>query len=588
MNNFWKFFLAALLACLVAFGLFFFIMIGSLGAAVAGGSAKTAIVPPTSILKIDFSTPISERGQSSFSISSLSSLSNLSMEEGMPLLTAVRAIDAAANDPGVKFIYLNTDKMALSMSCAEELRQALTRFHESGKAIVAYANSYDNLSYYIASVADKVIINSYGEAMLNGVSTNLTFYKDLLDKLGVDIQLIRHGKYKSAGEQFTQNHLTDANREQNQELVNSIWATLAEEIAASRDFTADQLNGWIDNLELLDAQTLLDRGIVDQAWYKDELENYLCTLFDVKEAKDLKFADLNSDAIAKVIDNTKVKDKIAVLYADGEIVMDGNADQNIVGDDLARKFKKLQEDSTVKAIVFRVNSPGGSAQAAELINRAMLNAKAYKPVIASYGGYAASGGYWISSNADYIITDNTTLTGSIGVFSLVPNIGGGLDKTLHVKTASVGSHKHSDMMGGMRKLDDAEVAYMQKMVENIYTEFTSLVSRGRRMPVEQVDEIGQGRVWTGRDALTIGLADAKGSLMDAINYAAAKVGLEKYKITVVPEQKSMFEQMMSQFSGNNEEDGIAIKTGIKQVDQFLDVLDDPQMMYARMPYVYEF
>lgn len=588
MNNFWKFFLAALLACLVAFGLFFFIMIGSLGAAVAGGSAKTAIVPPTSILKIDFSTPISERGQSSFSLSSLSSLSNLSMEEGMPLLTAVRAIDAAANDPGVKFIYLNTDKMALSMSCAEELRQALTRFHESGKAIVAYANSYDNLSYYIASVADKVIINSYGEAMLNGVSTNLTFYKDLLDKLGVDIQLIRHGKYKSAGEQFTQNHLTDANREQNQELVNSIWATLAEEIAASRDFTADQLNGWIDNLELLDAQTLLDRGIVDQAWYKDELENYLCTLFDVKEAKDLKFADLNSYAIAKVIDNTKVKDKIAVLYADGEIVMDGNADQNIIGDDLARKFKKLQEDSTVKAIVFRVNSPGGSAQAAELINRAMLNAKAYKPVIASYGGYAASGGYWISSNADYIITDNTTLTGSIGVFSLVPNIGGGLDKTLHVKTASVGSHKHSDMMGGMRKLDDAEVAYMQKMVENIYTEFTSLVSRGRRMPVEQVDEIGQGRVWTGRDALTIGLADAKGSLMDAINYAAAKVGLEKYKITVVPEQKSMFEQMMSQFSGNNEEDGIAIKTGIKQVDQFLDVLDDPQMMYARMPYVYEF
>ena len=588
MNNFWKFFLAALLACLVAFGLFFFIMIGSLGAAVAGGSAKTAIVPPTSILKIDFSTPISERGQSSFSLSSLSSLSNLSMEEGMPLLTAVRAIDAAANDPGVKFIYLNTDKMALSMSCAEELRQALTRFHESGKAIVAYANSYDNLSYYIASVADKVIINSYGEAMLNGVSTNLTFYKDLLDKLGVDIQLIRHGKYKSAGEQFTQNHLTDANREQNQELVNSIWATLAEEIAASRDFTADQLNGWIDNLELLDAQTLLDRGIVDQAWYKDELENYLCTLFDVKEAKDLKFADLNSYAIAKVKDDTKVKDKIAVLYADGEIVMDGNADQNIVGDDLARKFKKLQEDSTVKAIVFRVNSPGGSAQAAELINRAMLNAKAYKPVIASYGGYAASGGYWISSNADYIITDNTTLTGSIGVFSLVPNIGGGLDKTLHVKTASVGSHKHSDMMGGMRKLDDAEVAYMQKMVENIYTEFTSLVSRGRRMPVEQVDEIGQGRVWTGRDALTIGLADAKGSLMDAINYAAAKVGLEKYKITVVPEQKSMFEQMMSQFSGNNEEDGIAIKTGIKQVDQFLDVLDDPQMMYARMPYVYEF
>ena len=585
MNNFWKIFLAALLACLVAFGLFFFIMMGSLGAAIAGGASKTAIVPPQSILKIDFSAPISERGQSDFSIQNIS---NLSMEEGMPLLTAVQAINKAAEDPGVKFIYLNTDKMATSMSCAEELRQALAKFRESGKPVIAYANTYDNLSYYLASVADKVIINSYGEAMLTGVGTNITFFKDLLDKLGVDMQLIRHGKYKAAGEQFTQNHLTPENREQNQVLINSIWATLSEEIAASRDFSAEELNSWIDNLELLDAQTLLDRGIVDQAWYKDELENYLCTLFDVKEAKDLKFADLESYALAKVKPDSKVKDKIAVLYADGEIVMDGNADSNIVGDDLARKFKKLQQDSSVKAVVFRVNSPGGSAQAAEIINHAMLNLKQYKPIIASYGGYAASGGYWISSNADYIITDNTCLTGSIGVFSLVPNIGGGLDKTLHIKTASVGSNKHTDMMNGMRKLDDAEVAYMQKMVENIYTAFTSLVSRGRNMSVEQVDEIGQGRVWTGRDALTIGLADQKGSLMDAINYAASVAGLEKYNLMVVPEHKSMFAQMMSQMMGGDEEDDIAIKTGVKQIDQLLDILDDPQMIYARMPYFYEF
>lgn len=585
MNNFWKIFLAALLACLVAFGLFFFIMMGSIGAAIAGGSAKTAIVPPQSILKIDFSTPISERGQSDFS---LQNISNISMEEGMPLLTAVRAINNAAEDPGVKFIYLNTDKMALTMSCAEELRQALANFRESGKPVIAYANTYDNLSYYLASVADKVIINSYGEAVLTGIGTNITFFKDLLDKLGVDIQLIRHGKYKAAGEQFTQNHLTPENREQNQVLINSIWATFCEEIAASRDFSAEELNNWIDNLELLDAQTLLDRGIIDQAWYKDELENYLCTLFDVKEAKDLKFADLNSYAIAKVKDDSKVKDKIAVLYADGEIVMDGNADSNIVGDDLARKFKKLQQDSSVKAVVFRVNSPGGSAQAAEIINHAMLNLKQYKPVIASYGGYAASGGYWISSNADYIITDNTCLTGSIGVFSLVPNIGGGLEKTLYIKTGNVSSNKHSDMMNGMRKLDDAEVAYMQKMVEHIYTEFTSLVSRGRHMTVEQVDEIGQGRVWTGRDALAIGLADQKGSLMDAINYAAQVAGLEKYNLLVVPEHKSMFQQMMSQMLGGDDEDEITVKTGVKQVDQLLDILDDPQMIYARMPYFYEF
>ena len=585
MNNFWKIFLAALLGCLVALGLIFFIFMGSLGAALAGGSSKTAVVPPHSILKIDFSTPISERGQSSFS---LQNIQNFSMEDGMPLLTAIRAIDQAASDPGVKFIYLNTDKMNMSMTCAEELRQALSRFRESGKPIIAYSNGYDNLSYYLASVADKVIINTYGEAMLTGVGTSLTFFKDLLDKLGVDVQLIRHGKYKAAGEQFTQNHLTDENREQNQVLINSIWTSLTEEIAASRDFSADDLNRWIDNLELLDAETLLERGIVDQAMYKDELEDYLCTLFDVKEAKDLKFADFSTYAANKLKDEgKKVKDKIAVIYADGEIDMSGNPDTDIVGEVLARRLKKLEQDSSVKAVVFRVNSPGGSVQASEIINRAMLNLKAVKPVIASYGGYAASGGYWISSNTDYIFTDNTTITGSIGVFSMVPNIGGGLEKTLHVNTASVGSNKHSDMLNGMRKLDDAEVEYMQKMIEKIYTEFTGLVSRGRNMTPEQVDEIGQGRVWTGRDALTLGLADAKGGLVDAIAYAAAAANLDKYRVVEVPEHKSMFAQMMSQMAGSDEGE-IEIKTGIKEVDRLLDILDDPRMLYARLLYEYDF
>jgi protease-4 len=588
MNNFWKVFLAALLGCLVALGLIFFIFIGSLGAAVAGGAAKTAIVPPQSILKIDFSTPISERGQSSFSIQDIASM-NLSMEDGMPLLTAIRAIDQAAADPGVKFIYLNTDNMGMGLTCTEELRQALARFRESGKPIIAYANGYDNLSYYLASVADKVIINTYGEAMLTGISTNLTFYKDLLDKLGVDIQLIRHGKYKSAGEQYTQNHLTDANREQNQVLVSSLWNSMCNEIAASRDFSADEFNAWIDNLELLDAESLQERGIIDQYMYKDELEDYLCSLFDVEEAKDLKFAELGTYAANKLKDdNKKVKDKIAVIYADGEIVMSGNPDNAIVGEAFARRLKKLEQDSTVKAVVFRVNSPGGSVQASEIVNRAMLNLKAVKPVIASYGDYAASGGYWISSNTDYIFTDNTTLTGSIGVFSLVPNIGGGLEKTLHVNTAQVGSNKHSSMMSGMKKLDDAEVEYMQKMIEKIYDQFTGLVARGRNMTQEQVDEIAQGRVWAGSDALNIGLVDKKGGLMDAIAYAAAAANLENYKLIVVPEQKSKFQMMMSQMNGGNDNDGVSIKTGVKEIDQLLRTLDDPQMLYARMPYDYEF
>ena len=584
MNNFWKIFLGALLGCLVALGLVFFMVMGGIGAIVGASSAKNAIVPPKAILKIDFSNNINERGQSAFSMTTAS----MSMSESMSLLQAVRAIDNAATDPGIKFIYLNTDMMGVSIATTEELRHALARFRESGKPVIAYANSYSNGSYYLASVADKVVINPFGDAMLTGVGTNITFFKDLLDKLGVDIQLIRHGKYKAAGEQFTQNHLTPENREQNQVLVDGIWASLSEEIAASRDFSQEDLNNWVDNLELLDAQGLLEKGIVDQCWYKDELDNYLCTLFDVKKADDLKFVDFKTYADAKVKNDTKAKAKIAVVYADGEIEMAGDNDNNIVGDRLARRLQKLEADSTVKAVVFRVNSPGGSAQAAEIINRAMLNLKAVKPVIASYGDYAASGGYWISANADYIFTDKNTLTGSIGVFSLVPNFGGGLDKTLHVKVAGVGSNKHADMMSGMRKLDDAEVEYMQKMVENIYTEFMGLVSRGRHMTVEQVDDIAQGRVWTGRDALTIGLADARGGLTDAIEYAAKVAGLERYQIIESPQPQTIMEQIMTQLMGGGDEISVGFNTDFGSMNPMLDLLDDPNMVYARMPYVYSF
>ena len=505
MNNFWKILLGSLLGCLIALGLIFFIFMGSIGTMAAASASKVSAIPSSAILKIDFSNSISEKGQSLFSVSSLN---NLSMDESMTALSAVRSIEKAAIDPSIKFIYLNTDNMDVSISIAEELRKALLDFRQSGKPVIAYANTYSNLSYYLASVADKVIINSYGDAMLTGVSTNIVFFKDLLDKLGVEMQLIRHGKYKAAGEQFTKNHLTDENREQNQAVVDGIWASLAEEIVASRDFSQEQLNSWVDGLELLDAESLQERGLVDQCWYTDELEDYMCDLFGVNDSKKLAFVDLQSYATLRTNNNPKAKDKIAVVYADGEIVMDGD-DENIIGERLAARLTKLEKDSTVKAVVFRVNSPGGSAQAAEIINRALLNLKATKPVIASYGGYAASGGYWISANADYIFTNNTTLTGSIGVFSMIPNIGGGLEKTLKINNGSVSSNKHSDMFSSMRKLDDAEVAYMEKMVEKVYTNFTELVAEGRHMPVEKVDEIAQGRVWTGRDALQIGLADEK-------------------------------------------------------------------------------
>src|SRR5574344_2459550 len=346
MNNFWKILLGSLLGCLVAFGLIFFIFMGGIGSMAAASASKVSVIPSSAILKIDFSNSISEKGQSLFSVSSLN---NFSMDESMTALSAVRSIEKAAIDPSIKFIYLNTDNMDVSISIAEELRKALLDFRQSGKPVIAYANTYSNLTYYLASVADKVIINSYGDAMLTGVSTNIVFFKDLLDKLGVEMQLIRHGKYKAAGEQFTKNYLTDENREQNQAVVDGIWASLAKEIVASRDFTLEQLNTWVDDLELLDAESLQERGLVDQCWYTDELEDYMCDLFGVNDSKKLAFVDLQSYAILRTNNNPKAKDKIAVVYADGEIVMNGD-DENIVGERLAARLTKLEKDSTVKAV----------------------------------------------------------------------------------------------------------------------------------------------------------------------------------------------------------------------------------------------
>ena len=594
MKTFWKIFFGSLLGCLVAMLICLFIMIGMAGSAASSAMKGSAAPKAGSVLRIDRNALICERAVEDLSMAAFTKRSTGSK---VALLDAVRAIDAAATDPAIKMIYLSTEGLEMSISNAEEVRAALSRFRASGKPVVAYGENFTMLSYYLASVADKVIMNTNGETLMMGVATQGIFLKDLLDKLGVDVQLIRHGKYKSAGEMFIKNAMSDENRAQTQAMVDGIWGSMADEICASRGFTREQLDGWINNLELSNARTLLERNMVDTLCHIDEAKAYLCNLTEAPSMEKIKFVALGDYAGAKLAAPGKSKDKVAVLYATGEIVTDGDTEQNIVGAKFAAEIEKVRQDSSIKAVVFRVNSPGGSVQASQFVRREIQLLQEVKPVIASYGDYAASGGYWISASSDKIFCDNTTLTGSIGVFSLMPNIGGAAKKTLKVNIETVGSHEHSDMISGTRSLNGPELDYMQASVEDIYEQFLTLVSEGREMSKEAVDEIAQGRVWCGCDAFGIGLADEKGGLVDAIAYAAAAANLADYKIVECPTPKTTMERFMEMFGGGasvkalfaGQEPKTVWEQTLSQIESAYSFLNNAEeaVVYARMPYIYE-
>ena len=501
------------------------------------------------VLKIDFKNPIAERKAGG------SSLDLMSIVNGTPgsvtLLSYISAIDAAAQDKNIGMIYMTPENVSCGTAQLEELRAALERFRKAGKPIVAYCENFSNGSYYLASVADKVILDPASESMITGVGTQMIFLKDVLDALGVDVQLIRHGKYKAAGEMYTRSEASPENRLQNEVLVGSIWKTISTQIAASRGCTPEQFNQWVENLDMIHAADYKDKGLVDETWYKDEVDKYLCEQNGVSKISEVSFVKINK--YASKLKKGSRKNKIAVVYADGEIVNSGS-DADIVGSKMANTLRKVRDDKKVKAVVFRVNSPGGSAQAAEAIRHELQLLRAEKPVIVSFGDYAASGGYWISAESDYIFSEYNTLTGSIGVFGLIPSVGNAIRKNLKVNIETVGTTSHSDMMSGMRKLNDQEVEYIQRQIEKIYDDFTSLVSNGRGMSKDSVDAIGQGRVWSGADAMRIGLVDKQGGIQDAIDYAAQKVGLSKedYRLSIYPVAKEV--SLLQMLSGGASDD----------------------------------
>lgn len=586
MSKFFKTTLAAFLGTFIALFavmLLLFSIIGSLSSSITSQESQKVIVEPNSVLKIDFAEMIAEQdAENPLAMISSPGASGKSLG----LLKAIKSLEIAAQDPSIKFVYMNCDNVNFeSLSSLEEFRAALSRFKSSGKAIIAYANNYSAPGYYLASIADKVIMNEYGSANILGLGSNLVFLKDFLDKLGVGIQLIRHGKYKSAGEMYINNNISPANREQNQEMIDAIWDSWVAEIAQSREITVDEFNQLVDNLTLSDAEDMKEHNLVDELMYQNEVEDYICTLTETSKIEDVKMVTLSGYASAKIKQNFKAKDKIAILYANGEIVM-GNGSENIASATYAKMISDIRKDSTIKAVLFRVNSPGGSAHAAEIIRNELTLLKEKKPIIVSYGGYAASGGYWISAGCDKIFTNNTTLTGSIGVFSMIPNVEKIMEDKLGINTVAIKSNKHADMMGLRRPLDNAEVAYMQNQVEKIYSDFTQIVADGRGMSVERVDELAQGRVWAGVDALENGLADEKGGIIDALNYTANVAGLTDYRIVEYPTPKSQIEKLMESLTGPSA--NVSEPISIFKETYVRMLLNKETGVMARLPYIYLF
>ena len=586
MKDFWKMFLAAfcgLIAVQIVKYILFFIFIGSLSA------SSTPPIPKEGVLDLDLSQITIKEQATEFSMPAFS-IGGMTMETTpLGLRDAVKAIQAAAQDPGVKYILLRPDGTNAGMADLEELRRALVEFRSSGKAVVAFTETPGNGSYYLATAADKIYMSSVkgGTYLLIGVGGQMMFVKDLLDKLGVNVQLIRHGKYKSAGEMFIRSTASAENREQNQVMVNTAWKNMTGAICAAREISEADFNSLVDDLALCFPEDFLKAGLVDDLMDHDTLVRKLCTLAQVSEAKDLKLIPFASYATVKKGIELPGRSNVAIIYADGDIV-DGKGYEDVAGDRFVKVIDDVRTDPTVKAVVLRVNSPGGSVNASEKIRQALNLLKAEKPLVASFGNYAASGGFWISAGCQKVYADANTITGSIGVFSMIPEFSK-VTRKFGVNVETVGSNKHSDMFSMMRPFDSKELQYMQASVEDIYDSFVNLVAEGRGLEPARVDAIAQGRVWMGSDALGLSLVDETGTLEDAIAYAAGLAGLyssDQYRVLSFPKPLTVAEQILASLGQSMEEPSVLSGTPFKSLEGAVKKItaSQPTEVYARMPY----
>ena len=586
MKDFFKMMLASILGFIIASFIFSLIsmvilfgMMGSLMSSI--GTKSSFAVQDNSVLHMKLSGPIQERVAENDPFTEL--LGNAPTPMG--LNDIVGAIRKAKNNNKIKGIYLDTRIFTASNASLAEIRYELEQFKETGKFIVAYSDNYIQNGYYLASVADKVIINPHGMLDLHGLSSTPLFYKDALKKMGVEVQLFKVGTYKSFAEPFTQTEMSEANREQTSSFINDIWNFMKSDIAASRKMDQAQIDVLADDFPMLKkTEYLLAQNLVDSVLYESEMKNYLRELLEIGEDAKIPAASVSDMKQVKSQTIKKSSNSIALLYAVGGI-SSGSGSNGIQDRYMVNQIEKLRKDKDIKAVVLRVNSGGGSAYASEQIWKAVSDLKKEKPVVVSMGDVAASGGYYIACNADKIVARPTTITGSIGIFGMFPNISGTLDK-IGISSDVVKTNEYSDFGNISRGFNERESAMLQNYIDNGYDLFLTRCAEGRGMPKDSLEKYAEGRVWTGNQAKTIGLVDELGGVEDAIHIAADLANLGKnYAVFEYPKMRSPFEELLNK---NKEELAAkALKNYLgESVEMFMLLKDikEQDHIQARIPY----
>ena len=557
--KFYKVVIAAFIGTLIALLINFFVKVGVVSAMIAGLSKSspetTTVVKPNSVLFMKLNYEIQDRTVDNpfgtINFNTMETLENTGLNE------ILRNIEQAKTDPNIKGIYMELSSIPTSTATLEEIRSKLAEFKESGKFIVCYGEAYSQSAYYMASIADKIWLNPEGMLDLHGMASQIMFYKHLLDKLDIEMQIVRgpNNRFKSAVEPYFLDKMSEANREQMDKLLGTVWGQILKGISETRNISVEKLNELADNLELItNAQKALDYGLVDGLLFKDQVLDELKNL--TGNNKKINAISNTNYAKSYKIKNPS-KNEVAVIYASGQIFDGKGNDDNIYSENLTKTIRKAREDNNVKAVVLRVNSPGGSAVASAIIGRELDLTKEVKPVIVSMGNYAASGGYWISAKGDRIFADPTTLTGSIGVFGTFPNMKGFLNDKIGLTFDVVKTNQNADFGSIVEPLTPFQYAKLQENVVKTYDDFTSRVAEGRGLRQSYVDSIGQGRVWAGADAIEIGLVDQLGDLEDAIAYAVQKADLgSDYKVVELPKEKDFFTRIMESMNKPDEIEAI--------------------------------
>jgi protease-4 len=518
------------------------------GLVTASTAKEVPEVKENSIMLAKFSAPIADRSDENPFSRFLSG--NPMAENTMGLNQILKDLKRAGEDENIRGIFLNLRNVPSGFTMLSEVREGLLNFKESGKFIYAYADAYTHRSYYLASVADSIFMTPEGVFYFTGLSAEATFYKNALDKIGVEMQVIKHGSYKSAAESFTRVDLSDENREQIEGYVGTIWDKLVEEVSVSRNIEVSLLNRYADELVSIDNEKLIETGMIDGLIYYDEMLSLLKEKVGIEESEDLEAVNLSS--YKDVPDKEKKaysRDKIAVIYAMGTVI-DGNAGEGFIGSErISRAIRKARRDKSVKAIVFRVNSGGGSVVASDVIYREAMLAAREKPFVASMGDVAASGGYYIAAPADTILASPGTITGSIGVIFTIPNMKELMNEKLGITTDVVKTNRYSDILTVFDPLDQDERVFIQNTVDDTYNNFVHLVANHREKSFDEIDTIAGGRVWSGKDALELGLIDMFGGLEKSVEVAASMAGLETYRIENLPRLEDPFAALMKELTG---------------------------------------